>query len=178
MTLSLVLLVGAGLFLQTVGNLRRVDVGFNPDNLLLIRFMPRLSGCDQPRTTQLYKTLIDTLATIPGVRGTALAQPALLTGNVSSTDIYVQGRTHPANQDSSTDNSINRLVVSPSFFEVTGIPILLGRPLSDRDDQGSSARRDDQRGGRAGFFPGRESDRPSNSAVGPTIRSRPRSSAS
>ena len=136
-TLSLVLLVGAGLFLQTVGNLRRVDVGFNPDNLLLIRFMPRLSGYDQPRTTQLYKTLIDTLATIPGVRGAALAQPALLTGNVSSTDIYVQGRTYPANQDSSSDNSINRLVVSPSFFEVTGIPILLGRPLSDRDDRGA-----------------------------------------
>ena len=136
-TLSLVLLVGAGLFLQTVGNLRRVDVGFNPDNLLLIRFMPRLSGYDQPRTTQLYKTLIDTLATIPGVRGAALAQPALLTGNVSSTDIYIQGRTYPANQDSTTDTSINRLVISPSFFDVAGIPILLGRPLSDRDDKGA-----------------------------------------
>ena len=52
--ISLVLLIGAGLFLRTVDNLRRVDVGFNPNNLVIFRVNPQLNGYEQTRIASLY----------------------------------------------------------------------------------------------------------------------------
>src|SRR4029453_11198350 len=66
--ISLVLLVGAGLFLQTLSNLRRVDVGFDPRNLLLFRVNPAISGYDKARTRALYADLLDPPQTVPGLR--------------------------------------------------------------------------------------------------------------
>ena len=131
--LSLVLLVSAGLFLQTLAQLRRVDPGFDTRNLLLLRVMPRASGYDVPRGQELYRTLLERLAGIPGVRGVALSQPALLSGGVSSTSMYVAGKPAPADPRNREGHEINRLVVSPEFFEVIGIPILRGRGLTARD---------------------------------------------
>src|SRR4029453_8998089 len=89
--ISLVLLVGAGLFLQTLSNLRRVDVGFDPRNLLLFRVNPAISGYDEPRMRTLLGDLLDRLPQVPGVRGAALSMPALLSGSVNSTGIFGQG---------------------------------------------------------------------------------------
>ena len=130
--ISLVLLVGAGLFLRTLQNLRHVEVGFNPQNLLLFRVNPALNRYDEKRMATLYRDMIDRLATVPGVRGVAMSAPALLSGSVNGTSIYVQGRAY----DPSVrvrDNDINRLVISPNFFDVMGIPVLTGRAFTDRD---------------------------------------------
>jgi predicted permease len=132
--ISLVLLIGAGLFLQTLQNLRHVNVGFNPQNLLLFRVNPALNRYDEKKMTALYHDLLERLGSIPGVRAVALSNPALLSGSVNSTSIYVQGHVYPAGRSDALDNSINRLVISPNFFEVMGIPIVLGRGFSDRDD--------------------------------------------
>ena len=59
--ISLVLLVGAGLFLRTLQNLRHVDVGFNPQNLVLFRVNPSLNRYDEQRMVALYHDLIDRL---------------------------------------------------------------------------------------------------------------------
>ena len=131
--ISLVLLVGAGLFLRTLHNLRHVDVGFNPQNLLLFRVQPQLNRYDEKRTAALYGRLLERIAAVPGVRAAALTNPALLTGSVNSTGIFVRGRVYANARDSGT--SINRLVVSPNFFEVMEIPILLGRGLTPRDNE-------------------------------------------
>jgi predicted permease len=131
--ISLVLLVGAGLFLRTLTNLRHVDVGFNPQNLLLFRVNPGLNRYDEKRMAALYRDLLDRMKTVPGVRGAAMSQPALLSGSTNSTSIYVQGRMYPAGRQT-VGNSINRLVISPNFFEVMGIPIVMGRSLTERDD--------------------------------------------
>jgi len=131
--ISLVLLVGAGLFLQTLGNLRRVDVGFDPQNLLLFRVNPSLNRYDEPKMRLLYTQMLERLASVPGVRGVAMSQPALLSGSVNSTGIYVQGRPAPATRPQDDSHSINRLVISPNFFDVMGIPVVLGRPLSEHD---------------------------------------------
>jgi predicted permease len=130
--ISLVLLIGAGLFLQTLQNLRHVDVGFNPQNLLLFRVNPSLNRYDEKKTTALYHDLIERLGAVPGVRGVALSNPALLSGSVNSTGIYVQGRVYSGSRQGE-NNGINRLVISPNFFEVMGIPIVLGRGFTDRD---------------------------------------------
>ena len=132
--ISLVLLVGAGLFLKTLSNLRHVDVGFNPQNLLLFRVNPALNRYDEKRMLALYRDMLDRLSTVPGVRGVAMSQPALLSGSVNSTSIFVQGRTYAPGRQVDHNNSINRLVVSPTFFEVMGIPIINGRGLTERDD--------------------------------------------
>jgi predicted permease len=128
--ISLVLLVGAGLFLRTVQNLRHVDVGFDPQNLVLFRVTPQLNRYDEARTAALYKELLERLAAVPGVRGAAMSQPALLSGSVNSTGIFVHGRTYAPGE---RDNSIHRVVVSPNFFDVMGIPLLAGRGFSDAD---------------------------------------------
>jgi predicted permease len=131
--ISLVLLVGAGLFLQTLGNLRKVDVGFDPRNLVLFRVNPALNRYDETRMRTFYADLLDRVGTVPGVRGAAMSQPALLSGSTNSTGIYVQGRPAPLTRPQDDSHSINRLVVSSNFFEVMGIPVVSGRALNDRD---------------------------------------------
>ena len=132
--ISLVLLVGAGLFLRTLTNLRHVDIGFNPQNLLLFRINPSLNRYDEKRTLALYREMLDRLGAVPGVSAVAMSAPALLSGNVNGTSIFVHGRTYaPDVRD--RDNNINRLVVSPNFFDVMGIPVLSGRGVTERDSE-------------------------------------------
>jgi predicted permease len=131
--ISLVLIVGAGLFLRTLHNLRHVDVGFNPQNLLLFRVQPQLNRYDEKQTSALYSRLLERLAAAPGVRSVALTNPALLSGSVNGTSIFVRGRVYANQRDG--ENNINRLVISPNFFEVMEIPILLGRSLAPRDNE-------------------------------------------
>ncbi len=128
--ISLVLLVGAGLFLRTLNNLRQVDVGFNPQNLVLFRVNPQLNRYDEPRTRRLYDDLAESLRAAPGVQAVTGSNPALLTGSVNGTGIFVQGRTYQL--DAKVD--INRLVVLPSFFDIMGVPLLAGRGFTARDD--------------------------------------------
>jgi predicted permease len=131
--ISLVLLVGAGLFLQTLSNLRRVDVGFDPQNLVLFRINPSLIRYDEKRIAPFYTDLLTRLGTLPGVRGAAMSQPALLSGSINSTSIFVQGRSYPQGRQADLNNSINRLVISPNFFDVMGIPVVAGRGFTERD---------------------------------------------
>jgi predicted permease len=131
--ISLVLLVGAGLFLRTLHNLRHVDVGFNPENLLLFRADPSLNRYDEQRMGALYHDMLERLGSVPGVRGAAMSQPALLSGSINSTGIYVQGRVYPPGRPQGDRVDINRLVISPNFFEVMGIPMVKGRGFTDRD---------------------------------------------
>ena len=132
--ISLALLVGAGLFLRTLTNLRHVDIGFNPQNLLLFRVNPSLNRYDEKRTLALYREMLDRLGAVPGVSAVAMSAPALLSGNVNGTSIFVHGRTYaPDVRD--RDNNINRLVVSPNFFDVMGIPVLSGRGVTERDSE-------------------------------------------
>jgi predicted permease len=133
--LSLVLLIGAGLFLRTLHNLRQVDVGFNPNNLVLFRINPQLNRYDEQKTYALYGQMLDRLRAIGGVRAVAMMNPPLLSGSSNSTGIFVQGRSYTAGPRMADNLSINRLVVSTNFFEAMEIPIVLGRGFTDRDNQ-------------------------------------------
>jgi predicted permease len=133
--ISLMLLVGAGLFLRTLHNLRHVDVGFNPQNLLLFRVSPQLNRYDDKRTIALYRDMMDRIGSIAGVRGVAMSSPALLSGSVNSTSIYVQGRVYAVGSLRGDGNSINRLVISPNFFDLMGIPVIMGRGFTDHDSE-------------------------------------------
>jgi predicted permease len=133
--ISLVLLTGAGLFLRTLDNLRAVDVGFNPRNLVLFRVNPQLNGYDEQRSGALYRDMMEQLRSIAGVAGVALSNPALLTGNVNQSSIFVQGRTYEIGVQ---PDSINRLVVSPNFFDVMGIPLTTGRGFTENENSATA----------------------------------------
>jgi predicted permease len=136
--ISLVLLVGAGLFLRTVENLRRVDVGFNPNNLVLFRLNPQLNGYDSTRIASLYDQLTQRIMQVPGVRSITLSNPLMLTGSVNSTTFIVQGRQYDLaalnNQRDREGVSINRVRVAPNFFATMEIALTRGRALSERDN--------------------------------------------
>jgi predicted permease len=137
--LALALLVGAGLFLNTLWNLRRVDVGFDTSNLMLFRVNPQLNRYDRARTMSLYTALLERLGRVPGVTEVGYSQPPLLSGGISSTDIFIEGHTY-ARVENSLETTrprgdiINQVRISPSFFKTLGIPMLAGRLLTDRDD--------------------------------------------
>jgi predicted permease len=123
--MSLVLLIGAGLFLRTLYNLRSVDVGFNPNNLLIFRINPQANRYEPDRIPQLYQRTEAALAGLPGVRSVAMTRQALLAGGTMITGMHIQGR--------SGEHSIHLMAVSPEFFATLDIPVLLGRGFSAHD---------------------------------------------
>jgi predicted permease len=126
---SVVLLVGAGLFVRTLQNLRSVDVGFSSSNILMFRINPALNGYTPERTAQLFDTVRSTIEALPGVRTVSLTRTALLSGNTSTTAIFRQGATD-RKQDA---KDIYFMSVSPKFFDTMQIPIIAGRDFDARD---------------------------------------------
>ena len=132
--ISLVLLIGAGLFLRTVYNLRQVDVGFNPNNLVLFRVNPQLNRYEASRIASLYDQMVQRLSAEPGVRAVTLTNPPLLSGSTNSTSFMVQGRPYSLEDARSQATTINRVRIAPNFFETMGMPLLRGRQFTDRDN--------------------------------------------
>jgi predicted permease len=127
--ISLVLLVGAGLFLRTLSNLRAVDIGFNPNNLLMFSVNPVANRYEPERTRQIFRDLQDQLAATPGVRSVALTRVALLSGSTSITSTWLAGKTESTN--------VHLMSVSPGFFQTMEIPLRLGRDFTASDVEGA-----------------------------------------
>jgi len=124
---SVVLLIGAGLFVRTLQNLRSVDVGFNASNILMFRVNPALNGYTAERMTQLYQRMQSSLEALPGVQSVSFTRNALLSGSTSITGIYKQGQTDKEAKD------IYYMGVAPKFFDTMQIPIVMGRDFNERD---------------------------------------------
>ena len=77
-SISLLLLIGAGLLVRTLLNLQRVETGFNTQNLLLFSVNPNLIGYKDERLTNLYKQMFDRLEAVPGVRSVTFSRMPLL----------------------------------------------------------------------------------------------------
>src|SRR5262249_34484971 len=127
---SLVLLVGAGLFLRTLQNLRNVDIGFNARNLVVFQINPALNRYDDARTFALHRDMAARLGAVTGVRSVAMANVRLIASSVNSTCLFRPGRSYAPRHCDST----NRLVISPGFFETMAMSMRGGRALTDRDD--------------------------------------------
>ncbi len=127
--LSLVLVVGAGLFVRTFANLGRVDPGFDTENLLTFRLSPGQTGYEGQRLRDFYGGLSQSLATLPGVRAASFSSLALLGGGKTCCAISIPGR--PAKPDEHLQ--ADQLVISDSFFSTVGISLLQGRALGPSD---------------------------------------------
>ena len=127
--LSVVLLIGAGLFVRTLQNLRAVDIGFSPANILMFRVNPALNRYEPDRVTQLYDRMKTDLEGLPGVRSVSFTRTALLSGSTSITGLFRQGATSEKDARDAYFMS-----VSPKFFDTMQIPILRGRDFDARDE--------------------------------------------
>jgi predicted permease len=128
-SMSFVLLIGAGLFLRTLRNLESVDVGFNRENLLLFRVDPRLSGYKGSQIANLYRQITERIEAVPGVLSAAISRHPLLSGSRRTSNIFVEG---PAQQ---TTDVVFINLVSDRFFDTMEIPVILGRSFGARDDE-------------------------------------------
>jgi predicted permease len=126
---SLMLLIAAGLFLSTLGNLKAVNVGFNPQSLLMFRVNPALNRYDRNHIDTLYRQIGESLRAIPGVKNVTFADRPQLTGGTSSTRIYVNGH----ETEHTGDNQIKITAVAPDFFSTMEMPIFAGRALTEQD---------------------------------------------
>ena len=136
--LSVLLLVGAGLFVRTLVNLQHVEVGFNTHNLLLFGVRPELVGYKDERRARLYQQLAERLETVPGVRQVTFSRVPLL-GRVQTTrSVYLRGTltaTPDAEGRIKADGQSNIHYVRENFLEVMEIPLLAGRALHAQDDE-------------------------------------------
>jgi len=127
--LSLVLLIGAGLFARSLFNLKQIDPGFRAGNLLSFAVQPSLNGYDAARTLALYGRLRAEIAALPQVRNVAMAEVALLAGDVDMMGIDVPGYVPKEGER----NSVRDNYVGPGYLSGMGIPVVRGREITAQD---------------------------------------------
>jgi len=135
--LSLLLLVGAGLFVRTLLNLQHVDPGFNTQNLLLFDVEPSLIGYKDDKLRQVYGQIGERLEAVPGVQGVTFSRMPLLSQSSSSSSVFLrealnatpdsEGRIPPSGEG-------YRHVVRENFLQAMGIPLLSGRTFGPQDN--------------------------------------------
>jgi predicted permease len=130
--LTLVLLVGAGLFVRSLQNLGNVELGLKPDHVLGFSIAPNLNAYSAPRTAELARRLTGAVAALPGVRSVSAGELPTLTDDSSGTNIKIEGR-DPAAAD--TRALYNR--VGPEYFSTLGIPLVAGREFAWTDNSGA-----------------------------------------
>jgi len=135
--LSLLLLVGAGLFVRTLVNLQRVDPGFNTQNLLLFEIQPGLIGYKDEQLRQLYPQISERIESVPGVQTVTFSRMALLAQGSSSSSVFLRealNATPDAEGRLKPTGDSHRHQVRENFLEAMGIPLLQGRTFTPHDD--------------------------------------------
>ncbi|MGE0360561.1 MAG: ABC transporter permease [Vicinamibacterales bacterium] len=127
--LSFLLLFGAGLFVQSLQNLKRTDTGVQLDNLVTFQLAPALSGYDDDRAVQFYQQVQDRLTASPGVTSVGYASVPILSGDEWDSTMSVEG--HEAKDGEDMQAFMNAL--SPDYFNAMGIPLLEGRDFRRSD---------------------------------------------
>ena len=135
--LSLFLLIGAGLFIRSLRNLRTLDAGMNYENIVQFS-LDSGNGYNAQQRNDLYKRVLDRLETLPGVSSATLSYFSLLSGNAISFNIVAPE--FSGGPDVNTE--CNAMAVGPRFFETMKMPILAGRDFGPQDERPISAARE------------------------------------
>ncbi len=122
--LSVLLLILAGLFIRSLQNLNRWDLGFRPDRILLVRLAPKGRAYRDVSLPAYYKELLQTVSAISGVESTSLIHPPPLTPIDLTEPVFVEGSSHA---NSSEEPAVLINYAAPGFFTTLGIPLLQGR---------------------------------------------------
>jgi predicted permease len=129
-TLSLVLLIGTGLFVRSLGKLHDIDSGFRADNTLVVTVDPSRNGYKGQRLRDFYERLRPNVETLPGVQSVSLARITPLSGSRWNGDITVEGYQWKDDDKKYVDMN----AVGPRYFETVGIPLTSGRDFGDEDN--------------------------------------------
>jgi predicted permease len=129
--LALVLLVGAGLLIQSFSRLLRVPSGFNPERVLTLQLSVPLEGYrERDRVVRFFEQLLDGVRASPGIVSAGAVAGLPLQAQRGDWDFYLEGETPgPHGSDRPTDWQ----VVTPGYFETMGVRLVGGRFLSARD---------------------------------------------
>jgi predicted permease len=128
-TLSLLLLIAAGLFVRSLRNLRESGAGIQASNLISFTVDPSLNGYNGPRSVAFFRELNRNLSALPGVQSAALATNAILANQEWNSTVNVEGYVSKPGEDMNP----NFNCVSPGYFAALGVPIIEGRDFSPRD---------------------------------------------
>ena len=131
--LAMTLLVAAGLFIRSLNNVSRVDLGIRTDHVVTFRLSPVLSGYEPSRTRALFERVEDRLAVQPGVTGVTAAAVAVFAGGGWGQSVMVEG--FEATADTNRYTRFNP--VATGYFETLGVPLLAGRTFTDSDVSGA-----------------------------------------
>jgi predicted permease len=131
--LSMTLLISAGLFIKSLANVSRVDLGLRIDNVVTFGVAPELNGYTPARSQAFFREAEEALAATPGVSSVAASMVPLLTGSNWGTDVAVEGfKSGPDIDDNARFNEI-----SAGYFHALGIPLLAGREFTASDVAGA-----------------------------------------
>jgi predicted permease len=131
--LSMALLISAGLFIKSLVNVSRVDLGLEIDHVVTFGVSPELSGYEPARSQLLFQRLEAELATVPGVTGVTTARVPLIAGSNWGSDVSVQG----FKKGPDTDANARYNEVGPGYFRTLGVPLLAGREFTEADILGA-----------------------------------------
>ncbi len=133
-SLSLLFVVSAALFVRTLVNLHSVTIGFNPQRLLTFRLDASQVGYKGAELTAFYARMNQRFGDLPNVRAVTLSDVLLVSGSNSTTRVILPGS---PKQEGRGGPSTAEASVGPTFFETMQIPILLGRAIGSRDVRGA-----------------------------------------
>jgi predicted permease len=131
LAVSFLLLTSAGLFIRTLYNLQRVDVGFNQENLLVFRLEPEKNDYKDEQLLHFYQQLFSRLDHLPGVRAATFGRIPLIANSNWFTELLLPGET----EQTAADRDTMRQVVRENYFATMEIPFLNGREFTTDDDQ-------------------------------------------
>lgn len=127
--LSMALLVAAGLFIKSLYNVSRVDLGLKTTQLVTFGVSPELNGYSPAQSIAFFARAEDAVAALPGVVSVSSSTVALIAGNNWGNSVSVQG--FEAGPDTNTSSSFT--FVGPDFFKTLGIPLVAGREFTRGD---------------------------------------------
>lgn len=127
--LSLLLLIGAGLFTRSLYRLMDTATGIRTDHVLSLSLDPSLSSYSDQKTRQLFQRLQAELMTIPGIQAVSAAEQGLLANNQEIATTRVEG--YPYKEGENLNPTVNHVL--PGFFSAMGIPLIAGREFTERD---------------------------------------------
>ena len=131
--ISLLLLIGAGLFLRSLANLRSQETGFVSEGVLLLEIDPRGGGYTEEQLPHLYDDLVERIESIPQVRSASLSLFHLFRNARWRTAISIDDYSPQKDEDL----GIEATMVTPGYFETVGAPVILGRPIAPKDRDGA-----------------------------------------
>ncbi|HKA02264.1 MAG TPA: ABC transporter permease [Candidatus Solibacter sp.] len=132
-SLSLLLLIGAGLFIQSLQNLKAINPGFDVHNLVAVDVNPTLQRLDRTWVSDYYRRLDEALNGLPGVESSTIATVSLLQGDEWDSWVTIEGYTAKPDERPDWYNQY----CTPGYFKTLKIPILSGRAFTNQDVNGA-----------------------------------------